>query len=153
MGVPWGIVEFPSTENRSSLIAQWQPLGRLADDFGINIMHGADRLFLSYDPETDDAAPVFVDRDPEARARLDELSCDDGSYGQFEGLFDGHEAFVPFETPGKIIAPGTPLDGLRSATLETLIACTRGNDDQLSRDLHAAARVAIDLSMIITISF
>jgi hypothetical protein len=153
MGVPWGIVEFPANEDRSSLIQSWQPLGRCADDYGINIMHGTDRLHLAYDSSTDNAAAVTVTPDPDARARLDALSCGDGTYDEFEQLFDGIEAFVPFDTFGKITAPGTPVDGLLSESLSYLITCTRGVKTQLARDLHAAALVAHKYRMMITISF
>ncbi|RSM86576.1 hypothetical protein DMH04_13070 [Kibdelosporangium aridum] len=106
MGVPWGVVAYPESADRAEIIAEWGPLAHESyEETGFNILHGTDRIhFLP-------GAEPTVHSDPEARARVDALPSGDGTYDDFERLFDGYELFVPWDVFGRVKAPGSRVDG------------------------------------------
>ncbi len=166
MGVPWGIVAGnPRYTTREEIIAQWRPLALHSDDgVGFNIMFGTDRIHFERREigGTGRFEPVVTTvEDPETAAKLSKLNFGDGTHEEFERLFDGYEIFVPWDAFDRIDAPGCVAHGKRVDVVGDLLYNLRSRDfdemdtdlAQLARWLLAAAEVAHECDMIISISY
>ncbi|MCE7002923.1 hypothetical protein LWC34_08765 [Kibdelosporangium philippinense] len=157
MGVPWGVVAYSASADRAEIIEEWGPLAQQSyEDLGLNILHGNDRIHFL--PSTEPT----VHHDPEARALVDALPYCDGSYDDFERLFDGYELFVPWDSFGAVHVPGSSrVDGKFAVWVRDLARWMKNRDDfpagsdvaLLASQLHAQATLATELAMIIEISF
>ncbi|TWP54235.1 hypothetical protein FKR81_01360 [Lentzea tibetensis] len=162
MGVTWGVVAYPENHDRDELISAWKELGRYAtDDYELNIVHGTDVVSFHAE-ETGEVTVAATTAWPGLLTRLNGLSCGDGSYDQFEQLFDGYELFVPYYVHDpKIVAPGSVADGLRSASIDDLygsVGWTAKNSEdldlaRLAGELRAAALLADEYRMMIRVNF
>jgi hypothetical protein len=150
------LLQRPFIRSRDGCRTEWGPLAPHSyEETGFNILHGTDRVHFLPDKEP------TVHHDPEARARVDALPYRDGSYDDFERLFDGYELFVPWDVFGPVKAPGSRVDGKFAVFVPDLARWMKNRDDLiagsdvavLAGQLHAQAKLAGELAMIIEISF
>jgi hypothetical protein len=172
MSVPWGIVTAAGKQAEKSFLADWRPLANRPMPREFNVLRGTKRYHFRRRPErvpgtTDWRVDIVASDASELAEQVRALPCGDGTYAQFERLFDGFEVFVPWRSAAVAVdAPGCPLHGKRQAEVELLIQQCKGHlvafkkappgdPDvvRLAKELHSAAQLAKKLRMLIAISF
>ncbi|MET8051523.1 hypothetical protein ABZU75_28370 [Streptosporangium sp. NPDC005286] len=166
MGICWGIVEYSAKYDREEVIGDWEPFALAV--FALNprrtlsVMHGEDRIVFRGSRNGDGQIELVTTatRDHVARARIDKLRCDDGTYDQFDLLFDGYEVFVPWRTIPVAIDTATrswqawPLAHLEGSLWGRMDEFAEDPDlDKLARQLIRAAATAGPRNMLVTVSY
>lgn len=150
MGVPWGIERGKTRHQPTEFYTSaWTRFceADLCGHFAVPI----DDTLYSF-RRTDDGAVTVESRwAPELVAHIGTMQCDDGTYDDFEGLFDGYSLFLPDDRGPRRITRGIlPWNYSSASSLRDL----RGlGGSPLARQLGAAGALAEEHRLVVSISF
>jgi hypothetical protein len=150
MGVPWGIQAGKTAYRPVAFhLDAWTKFcaADLCRQFAIPI----DDEIYRFTRKDDGAVEVTHEPRSELVAEIGKLRCDDGTYEEFDGLFDGYALFLPDERGYRKVPAGVLPWGYESAHSLSLLRGLSGS--RLAGQLMLASVLAQEHELIVGISY
>jgi hypothetical protein len=152
VGVPWGIEHTSSRyDTMAKFLEQWTSFATA--DICQHFVVPFDAEFHTFTRQPDGTVSVGTESRPDLLAEINELSCGDGSYDEFESLTEV-ALFVP-DRRGKRSVPRETWRYRGNIIVDSLDALHwMGSDGRrLARELHQAGQLAEKHGLIVGISY